>query len=82
MTNVSQKSHFDTLNCTLEEFAVLQTIEDNHEITQTEIAKSIKKSTPTVKHITAVIVEKGIIIFVMIGGGSLVFTNFAQNNNE
>lgn len=62
MTTVTQKSQFDTLNCTWEEFAVLQTIEDNHKITQTEIAKSIKKSTPTIKHITAATVEKGSII--------------------
>ena len=56
------KSQFDTLNCTLEELAVLRSIEDNPKITQTEIAKSIKKSVSTVKRITSSLVEKGIII--------------------
>ena len=61
IANVS-KSQFDTLNCTLEELAVLKTIEDNPQITQTEIAKSIKKSVSTVKRITSNLVVKGIII--------------------
>ena len=55
------KSQFDTLDCTLEELAVLKTIEDNPKITQTEIAKSIKKSASTVKRITSDLVKKGII---------------------
>lgn len=58
----SSKSQIDTLNCTLEELAVLRTIEDNSKITQTEIAKSIKKSASTVKRITSTLVEKGIIV--------------------
>ena len=61
IANVS-KSQFDTLNYTLEELAVLKTIEDNPQITQTEIAKSIKKSVSTVKRITSNLVVKGIII--------------------
>ncbi len=56
------KSQFDTLNCTLEELAVLRVIENNPKSTQTEIAKSIKKSASTVKRITASLVEKGILI--------------------
>ena len=56
------KSQFDALNCTLEELAVLKTIEDNPKITQTDIAKSIKKSASTVKRITSGLVEKGILI--------------------
>lgn len=55
------KSQFETLGCTLEELAVLKAIEDNPKITQTEIAKSIKKSASTVKRITSALVEKGII---------------------
>lgn len=62
ITTSNPKSQFDTLNCTLEELAVLKTIEDNPKITQTDIAKSIKKSASTVKRITSGLVEKGIII--------------------
>ena len=62
ITTPNPKSQFDTLNCTLEELAVLKIIEDNPKITQTEIAKSIKKSASTVKRITSNLVEKGIIV--------------------
>lgn len=62
ITTSNPKSQFDTFNCTLEELAVLKTIEDNPKITQTDIAKSIKKSASTVKRITSGLVEKGIII--------------------
>ncbi len=58
----SSKSQFDTLNCTLEETAVLRIIQDNPKLTQSEIAKAIKKSTSTVKRITTTLVEKGILI--------------------
>ncbi|MDE6345695.1 MAG: Fic family protein [Muribaculaceae bacterium] len=61
-TTSSSKSQFDTLNCTLEELAVLKAIEDNPQVTQTDIAKSIKKSASTVKRITSGLVEKGILI--------------------
>lgn len=62
ITTPNPKSQIDTLNCTLEEFAVLRVIEDNPKITQTEIAKSIKKSASTVKRITSSLVEKEILI--------------------
>ena len=62
LNSASSKSQFDTLNCTLEELAVLRVIENNPKITQTEIARSIKKSASTVKRITSALVEKGIII--------------------
>lgn len=62
ITASNSKSQIDTLNCTLEELAVLKAIEDNPKITQTEIAKSIKKSSSTVKRITSALVEKGIIV--------------------
>lgn len=62
ITSTIPKSQFDTFNCTLEELAVLKIIEDNPKITQTEIAKSIKKSASTVKRITSNLVEKGIIV--------------------
>ena len=61
ITTAISKSQFDTLNCTLEELAVIKTIEENPKITQTDIAKSIKKSASTVKRITSTLVEKGII---------------------
>lgn len=56
------KSQFDTFNCTLEELAVLRTIEGNPKITQTEISNTIKKSASTVKRITSSLVERGILI--------------------
>lgn len=62
ITTSASKSQIDTLNCTLEELAVLKVIEDNPKITQTDIAKSIKKSASTVKRITSSLVEKGILI--------------------
>lgn len=61
ITTPNSKSQIDTFNCTLEELAVLRVIEDNPKITQTEIAKSIKKSASTVKRITSNLVKKGII---------------------
>lgn len=62
ITTPNSKSQFDTLNCTLEELAVLKAIEDNPKITQTDIAKSIKKSASTVKRITSGLVEKEILV--------------------
>lgn len=57
----NSKAQFDTLNCTLEELAVIKVIEANPQITRIEIAKSIKKSASTVKRITSDLVKKGII---------------------
>lgn len=62
ITKPDPKSQIDTLNCTLEELAVLRVIENNPKSTQTEIAKSIKKSASTVKRITSDLVKKGILI--------------------
>lgn len=62
ITTPNSKSQFDTLNCTLEELAVLRVLENNPKSTQTEIAKSIKKSASTVKRITSALVEKDILI--------------------
>ena len=58
------KSKICTLNCTLEESAVLRCIEDNPKITQKDIATAIGKSQRTVKNITSCLVEKGILIRV------------------
>ncbi len=46
----------------MEELAVIKVIEANPKITQTDIAKTIKKSASTVKRITSTLVEKGILI--------------------
>ena len=62
ITTSNPKFQIDTLNCTLEELAVLKAIEDNPKITQTDIAKSIKKSASTVKRITSGLVEKEILV--------------------
>ena len=60
--STDSKSQIGTLNYTLEELAVLRAIEENPKITQTEIAKAIKKSSSTVKRITSALVGKGILI--------------------
>ena len=56
------KSKICTLNCTLEETAVLRCIESNPKMTQKELATVIHKSERTVKSITSALVEKGILI--------------------
>ncbi len=61
-TQDNSKSKICTLNCTLEETAVLRCIEDNPKMTQKEMASIIRKSERTVKTITSTLVEKGIII--------------------
>lgn len=62
ITKNSSKYQFDTIDCTLEELAVIKVIETNPKITQAEIAKNIKKSTSTVKRITITLTEKGVLI--------------------
>lgn len=54
----TSKSQIETLDCTLEELAELRAIENNPQITQTKIAKNIKKSASTIKRITSALVEK------------------------
>ena len=61
-TEDSSKSSICTLNCTLEETAVLRCIEDNPIMTQKEMAATIRKSERTVKTLTSALVDKGIII--------------------
>ena len=61
-TEDGPKSNICTLNCTLEEMAVLRCIETNPKITQKEMAATIRKSERTVKTITSTLVDKGIII--------------------
>lgn len=45
------KSHFDTLECTLEELAVLELIYKNPSIKQKDLVSEIGKSLSTVKRI-------------------------------
>ncbi len=61
-TEYNPKSNICTLNCTLEETAVLRCIETNPKMTQKEMASTIRKSERTVKTITSALVEKGVII--------------------
>ena len=61
-TEDSLKSNICTLNCALEETAVLRCIETNPKMTQKEMAATIRKSERTVKALTSALVDKGIII--------------------
>ena len=56
------KSQFDTLNCTLEELAVLRVLSEEPEITQAELAQRIHKSIATVKRITVSLTAKGYLV--------------------
>ena len=55
------KCKFCTLDCTLEEIAVLNFLREQPKATQKEIAVHIGKSERTVKTITVNLTEKGII---------------------
>ena len=55
------KGKICTLNCTLEEIAVLQYLQQYPTATQKVIANHIGKSERTIKTITANLVEKGLI---------------------
>ena len=54
------KSHFDTLECTLEELAVLELIYKNPSIKQKELAAETEKSLSTIKRIMESLQKKGI----------------------
>ncbi len=56
-----QKCNICTLNCTLEELALLNFIKEKPNATQKEIAAHIRKSERTVKTMTVKLAEKGII---------------------
>ena len=51
-----------TLNCTLEESALLQFLKENPKATQEMIAKNINRSTRTVKTMTVRLTEKGLLV--------------------
>ena len=55
------KSQNGTLNCTLDEIALLRFLKDNPEATQTDIAEHIGKSPRTVKRMTPSLIERGLL---------------------
>ena len=59
--NDGPKSQNDTLNCTLDEIALLKFLKDNPNATQTEIAVHIGKSSRTVKRMTPSLIERGLL---------------------
>lgn len=56
------KSQFDTLNCSLEELAVLKAVGENPRITQEALKKAIGKSISTVKRLTVSLQKKGFLV--------------------
>ena len=58
----NSKCKICTLNCTLEELAVLQFLKDNPKATQEMIAKHINRSQRTVKSITVRLFERGLLV--------------------
>lgn len=74
------KCHFDTLNCSLEERAVLQLIIENSEIKQTEIVKRTGKSLSTVKRIMESLQKNNVIRRV--GGKRYGFWEVIINNRQ
>ena len=58
----SQNGTLDgTLNCNLDELALLRFVKENPDATQIEIAKHIGKSERTVKRMTPVLIERGLL---------------------
>ena len=61
VNNDNPKSQNGTLNCTLDEIALLKFLKDNPNATQTEIAVHIGKSPRTVKRMTPSLIERGLL---------------------
>lgn len=59
--SLTPKSQNDTLNCTLEEMAVLKFLQSNPSAKQEDIAKHIDKSLSTVKRMTPTLIERGLL---------------------
>ncbi|MBE6227568.1 MAG: winged helix-turn-helix transcriptional regulator [Bacteroidales bacterium] len=59
--SLAPKSQNDTLNCTLEEMAVLKYLQSHPEAKQEDIAKHIGKSLSTIKRMTPLLIERGIL---------------------
>ncbi len=60
-TNYFSKSQNGTLDCTLEESAVLRFLKENPEAKQVDIAKYIGKSERTVKRMTPNLIMRGLL---------------------
>ena len=58
-TEQDSKSNYCTLNCTLEELAILRFLKENPKATQTMMAELIHRSERSVKSITVRLSEKG-----------------------
>lgn len=56
------KCQIDTLNCTLEELAIIKILKENGKTTQDDIARQIGKSARTVKRIMAGMIDKKLIV--------------------
>ena len=61
ITPTPSKSQFDTLNCTLEELAIIKAVSENPRITQEQLKLTIGKSIATVKRLTVSLQGKGIL---------------------
>lgn len=59
--NEIPKSQNGTLNCTLDELALLKCLKENPNATQTAIAKYIGKSERTVKRMTPALIKRGLL---------------------
>ena len=62
ITPTPSKSQFDTLNCTLEELAIIKAVSENPHITQEQLKNTIGKSIATVKRLTVSLQKKDILI--------------------
>ena len=62
ITQDVSKSQFDTLNCSLEELAVLKAVGENPHITQEALKTTIGKSISTVKRLTINLQKKGLLV--------------------
>lgn len=62
INEVVPKSHFDTLDCTLEELAILKAVGENPRITQEALKATIGKSIATVKRLTVSLQAKGLLL--------------------
>ena len=62
--SLTLKSQNDTLDCTLEEMAILRFLQTKPDARQEEIARHIGKSLSTVKRITPSLIERGLLALI------------------
>ncbi|MCM1532638.1 MAG: Fic family protein [Bacteroides sp.] len=60
--SIISKYHFDTLNLSMLDLAILNCIERDAKMTQTAIAREVGKSAVTIKRATSSLVERGILV--------------------